>query len=111
MTTAVLDPVSTSAIREAYVSRGERSAIPIDGSGFDSGTEARVGAIFRSHPYLKRKAELIQVRCTNRCLQLSGVLPSYYLKQLAQEAIKGQCRDLYIENRILVVSPENEFQL
>jgi hypothetical protein len=111
MTTAILDPVSTRQIREAYVSSGVGSAIQIDGSGFGSGAEARIRAIFLSHPCLKRNAEQIQVRCTNKRLQLSGVLPSYYLKQLAQEAIRGQCRELDIENRILVVSPQNEFQL
>lgn len=109
MPTAILD--SVSAIPMSQVSIAVRLGTdPLKGSEHDRGTEAWARDVFQAHPHLKGKAQSIQCHCRNRYLQLSGVLPSYYLKQLAQEALKNQNHDFRIENQISVISPEDEFQ-
>ena len=54
------------------------------------------------------RSHWVLVRCEDRCLTLSGKLPSYYLKQLAQEALRNLVGIDRIENRIGVASPVGE---
>ncbi len=46
--------------------------------------------------------------CRNRCLRLEGCVPSFYLKQLAQEAVRDLKGIDRIENQIVVASPVGE---
>jgi hypothetical protein len=57
----------------------------------------------RSNPYLALK----NVSCDwlDGVLVLRGCLPSYYLKQLAQEAVASQAGVERIDNQIRVVTP------
>lgn len=110
MATAILDPVSTSLIPEVCLGVTVVPTVQAKGSEFDQRTEAWANAVIQSHPHLKMRAELIKCECRNKCLQVSGVLPSFYFKQLAQEALRSSCRDLRIENRILVINSKDEFQ-
>jgi osmotically-inducible protein OsmY len=57
----------------------------------------------RSHPYLALK----NVACDYQggVLALRGCLPSYYLKQIAQEAVASLAGVERIDNQIQVVTP------
>jgi osmotically-inducible protein OsmY len=63
----------------------------------------------RAESELRRNAyvALKNIACEYRegVLILSGCLPTYYLKQLAQEAVAGIDGVAFVENRIEVVSP------
>ncbi len=41
------------------------------------------------HPHFHRHCQTLQIEWVRERLVLSGRLPSFYLKQLAQEALKG----------------------
>ena len=60
------------------------------------------------HPHFRGRSEFVQCRCVDRCLYLDGCLPSYHLKQLAQEALRELEGVVQIENRIVVASPLGE---
>ena len=63
--------------------------------------ERRATELLEQHPHFRGRSDLVQFRCTGNILRLGGCLPSYYLKQLAQEAIRG-LEQLQIQNEILV---------
>lgn len=53
------------------------------------------------HPHFRGRGQLVEFRCVESCLTLSGSLPSFYLKQLAQEALR-ELGDIQIRNQISV---------
>ncbi len=57
----------------------------------------------RSNPYLALR--IVGCDCQQGVLVLRGCLPSYYLKQLAQEAVAHLDGVKRIDNRIEVLSP------
>ena len=59
-------------------------------------------ACLESCPSFRGRGKWVQFSCQDRCLVLDGRLPSYYLKQLAQEAVRGVAGIDRIENRIVV---------
>lgn len=61
-----------------------------------------------SHPHFRGRNQRVKVRCLNGYVFLSGNLPSYYLKQLAQEALRSLSGVSRIENQIVVASPSGE---
>ncbi len=70
--------------------------------------ELRAAEALECHPCFRGRGRWIQCRCLNRCLQLSGKLPSFYLKQLVQEVLRDLDGVDCIDNRIVVASPVGE---
>ena len=62
--------------------------------------------LLADHPHFRSQNHSVDVRCQNQSVCLYGYLPTYYLKQLAQEAMREL--EVSIENRIIVVSPWGE---
>ena len=58
-----------------------------------------------SHPHFRGRGHWITCHYQEGCLYLEGKLPSFYLKQLAQEAIRSIEGIDRIENRIEVNNP------
>jgi len=54
------------------------------------------------HPHFRGRCHLIQIRSNGDSLVLSGRVPTYYLKQLLQEAVKLVPDIGDIDNRIEV---------
>lgn len=70
----------------------------------DELTEQRIQAVFATHPHFRGRNLSVDCRCSGRCVQLSGMLPSYYLKQIAQEALRDLAGVDEIKNEIIVVN-------
>jgi osmotically-inducible protein OsmY len=81
--------------------RGSRSATCSD-------VEDRAMAILEAHPHFHGRKRWVQCRCSKRRLFLTGTVPTYYLKQLAQEAVRNVDGVDQIVNQIVVVSRFSE---
>lgn len=57
------------------------------------------------HPHFRGRTHLIQIRSNGDSLVLSGRVPTYYLKQLLQEAVKLVPDIGDIDNRVEVQCP------
>jgi len=58
------------------------------------------------HPHFRGRTCLIQIEAVECTIVLSGRLPTYYLKQLLQEAIRLMPGVVGIDNRVLVMRPD-----
>lgn len=58
------------------------------------------------HPHFRGRASLLVIELVDQTIVVSGCLPSYYLKQLLQEAIRGVPGVVEIDNHVLVMRPE-----
>jgi osmotically-inducible protein OsmY len=67
--------------------------------------ENRAQELLCAHPHFKGRAIWVKCRCSRRRLFLTGKVPSYYLKQLAQEAVRDVKDVEHVVNRIVVASP------
>ncbi len=65
----------------------------------------QAAARLESSPTFRGRSQWVQFSCQGDCLLLDGCLPSYYLKQLAQEAIREVPGVTRIVNRIVVSNP------
>jgi hypothetical protein len=63
-----------------------------------------------SHPHFHGRRHGIELRCRKNRLFLGGCLPSYFLKQMAQEAVRCLAESFQIEivNEIVVLSFDGE---
>ena len=59
------------------------------------------------HPHFRGRASLLSIELVAETIVLSGRLPSYYLKQLLQEAIRLMPDVMDIDNRVLVMRPNH----
>lgn len=57
------------------------------------------------HPHFRGRTSGVQIELCGRTLILSGSLPTFYLKQLLQEAIRRLPGGYQVRNEIDVVSP------
>ncbi len=76
--------------------------------GRDRNIEMRATCLLDRHPHFRGRGQWIRCRCRNGRLVLSGRLPSFYLKQVAQESLRMLDGVDHIENRIFVASPRGE---
>lgn len=60
----------------------------------------RVKEVLRACPY--RELRDVNVKTVNDCIELSGTVSSFYMKQLAQEIIRPAAPDFNIRNEIAV---------
>ncbi len=58
-----------------------------------------------NHPHFRGRGKWIRCDCCEGAIRLSGRVPSYYLKQLAQEVVRKVPRVTLVENQIVVTSP------
>ncbi len=63
--------------------------------------EIQAAELLELHPHFRGRGRLVEFRCNENCLTMIGCLPSYYLKQLAQEAIR-EIGDVEVDNQIVV---------
>jgi hypothetical protein len=57
------------------------------------------------HPHFRGRASLLAIELVEETIVLSGRLPSHYLKQLLQEAIRGVPGVVDIDNQVDVLWP------
>lgn len=76
----------------------------------DRALEARAVAALEEHPHFHGRSEFVHCRCVDSVLRLEGCVPCYYLKQLAQEAVKGIPGLKRVYNVIVVASPAGEVE-
>jgi hypothetical protein len=68
-------------------------------------TDAKVSRIIgrlEGHPHFRGRTQLLQIEATGSSVVVSGRLPTYYLKQLLQEAIKAIPEVVHIDNCVEV---------
>ena len=61
--------------------------------------------LLEQHPHFRGRTSLLTIESIGGSIVLSGRLPSYYLKQLLQEAVKGSIAVTRIDNHVEVVWP------
>ena len=61
--------------------------------------------LLEGHPHFRGRADAVAIRQRGKTLYLSGRLPTFYLKQLAQEIVRHLPGIHGIRNEIDVVSP------
>ena len=88
---------AAAAQREGAVQK--RAELP------SSETVSSIRALLEQHPHFRGRTSLLKIESICGSLVLSGRLPSYYLKQLLQEAIKGNFDVTQIDNHVEVVWP------
>jgi hypothetical protein len=59
------------------------------------------------HPHFRGRTFLVQIELVEGTIVLTGRLPSYYLKQLLQEAIRMVPGVVDIDNRVHVLRPNH----
>lgn len=64
--------------------------------------EMRAEGLLQQHPHFRGRQHLVRFRCQGKCLTIEGHLPSYFMKQLAQEAIRSLSGLEMIDNQIAV---------
>jgi hypothetical protein len=65
-----------------------------------------LGDYLEHHPHFKGRLSDVSIDQEGRTLVLSGRLPSFYLKQLLQEAVRHVPGVGHVRNQIDVVCPE-----
>ena len=94
-----------SDTRESIVDRNRRvraEAVPAER------LEQAVRMLLEQHPHFSGRCQFLRVEVSDRVLRLAGYLPSFFLKQLAQEAVRDLDGIDEIENHIIVGSPVEE---
>ena len=61
--------------------------------------------ILEQHPHFRGRTSLLTIESIGDSIVLSGRLPSYYLKQLLQEAIKESFDVTKVDNHVKVIWP------
>jgi osmotically-inducible protein OsmY len=74
----------------------------------DGAMELRAAMQLNIHPSLREFASSVQFCYRNGCMVMAGVLPSYFLKQLAQEAVRKLEGVEAVDNRIYVETSYRE---
>ncbi len=67
--------------------------------------ESKAKQALESHPHFRGRSHQISCCCKNGRVVLQGAVPSFYLKQLAQEVLHKIGQFESVENRIVVASP------
>lgn len=66
--------------------------------------ETFISQTFRASPY--RDLQSLRYHCQGGTVLLTGVLPSFFLKQMAQESIRHVAGVVEIDNRVEVIYAE-----
>ena len=73
----------------------------------DQQLSGKARELLECHPHFRGRSNWIEIKCSGNCMSLSGKLPSFFLKQLAQEVIRP-LGDFKIVNRIVVTGTIGE---
>ena len=94
--------------RDSIEPAGSREIAGAGQNGAD-GSEKRLVLRIRErleqHPHFRGRTSLFQIELVEATVVLSGRLPSHYLKQLLQEAVRLIPDVVDIDNRVLVLRP------
>ena len=71
--------------------------------------EKRAEQLLERHPHFRGKKRWVSCRYVDQSLRLVGCVPTFYLKQLAQESLR-ELKDIRIDNQLVVKSPCGAFQ-
>jgi hypothetical protein len=66
---------------------------------------SRIRAQLEQHPHFRGRTSLFTIEWVGETLVLSGRVPTYYLKQLLQEAVRKMPGVAAIDNRVCVMDP------
>jgi hypothetical protein len=70
----------------------------------DGNLELRARDTLDQHPHFRGRAGLFQYECCGDALIVRGTVPTFYLKQLLQTALKGFEDVVRIHNQVIVTS-------
>jgi osmotically-inducible protein OsmY len=70
-----------------------------------TGLASQARARLEQHPHFRGRTAVIAIQTSGDTLVLSGCLPSHYLKQLLQEALKAVPGVAAIDNQVNVTWP------
>ena len=65
--------------------------------------EKRAEQLLERHPHFRGKKRWVSCRYVDQGLRLVGCVPTFYLKQLAQESLR-ELKDIRIDNQLVVKS-------
>jgi hypothetical protein len=111
----VLDVAATN--RDGKLIRG--SMVPAVSSGLlavaeQDGTDLLITGLallvrsrLEQHPHFRGRASRFTIELVGQTIVVTGRLPSYYLKQLLQEAIKATPGVVNVDNQVHVVWPNS----
>ena len=71
----------------------------------DDATAQRVKSRLSEHLHFRYRLDCLEFECVEGQLCINGRLPSYYLKQLLQTAVRGVPGVAEINNEVSVISP------
>jgi hypothetical protein len=69
--------------------------------------ELRARHTLEQHPHFRGRAGLFRYECSEDVFIVRGAVPTFYLKQLLQTALKGFENLVRIDNRVAVTSWES----
>ena len=91
-----------------------QSLVPIEAAGAaeadghvteaDRTREGEAAELLESHSHFRGRGLSVECKCNGQILRLDGSLPSFYLKQLAQEALRQLQGVVRIDNQIVVAN-------
>jgi hypothetical protein len=97
---AVRGPVALAASTEVLGAAQNAADLP------STDLVSLVRAGLELHPRFRGRVSMLVIELVDQTIVVSGRLPSYYLKQLLQEAIRGVPGVVRIDNHVLVMRPE-----
>lgn len=65
---------------------------------------SRIRKHLDDHPHFCGRTKLFQIEAIGRSIVVTGRVPTYYLKQILQEAIKEVADVAHIDNRVDVIA-------
>jgi hypothetical protein len=71
---------------------------------------SRIREHLDDHPHFRGRTALLQIEAIGRSIVVSGRVPTYYLKQLLQEAIKAVPDVARIDNRVDVTAEYPQYR-
>lgn len=104
MTTTAQSPSRThSTLVTPFRNRANNAGCP--GEKKTRAIERDAMILLRASPMLKGYAKDLGLTCRDACVEIHGRLPSYYLKQMAQESLRHftHCHGLRLTNETVVV--------
>ena len=70
--------------------------------------ESQAAALLERHPHFRGRDRWVSCRLIDQKLCLVGCVPSFYLKQLAQEALR-ELQGVQVKNQLIVRRPWGRF--
>jgi hypothetical protein len=108
LATATRDREPARPAKVAPVGRTAASPPETDGTDWQgTGLESLVRRQLDVHPYFRGRGSLFAITQVGRTVVIEGRVPSYYLKQLMQEAIKAVPGVTNVDNQVQVTWPRS----